>query len=393
MLRDPEVIKQLTIKDFEYFENHPMHIDDKADAMFGSSLFFMHGEKWRDMRSTLSPAFTGSKMRQMFGLIVEIAEDMMTNLKATAQRGERLNWEMRDLCSRYTVDVIATCAFGNKVDSLANKENEFYFAGEKFRKSMQGMKRLIILMLVIACPRLMKALGFSITDRQTEKFLKSMVLETMIEREKKHIIRPDMINILMQVRNHGRVIDSKDDVLADANDGTEISRRNVKHQWTDDELVAQCFLFFIAGFGTVSHLLSFASYELAINTKYQDTLYEEVLELNKSLNGKSLTYDGLQKLKYMDQVISETLRKYPPSVLTDRMCNKNYVLHLDGKQIPIDKGVGFVVPIYALHRDPQYFPNPDVFDPERFSDENKQNIVQGTFIPFGMGPRSCIGEL
>ncbi|PSN29106.1 Cytochrome P450 9e2 [Blattella germanica] len=88
---------------------------------------------------------------------------------------------------------------------------------------------------------------------------------------------------------------------------------------------------------------------------------------------------------------SESLRLYPPSVAMDRHCVKKYTLPAN-PPIEVNPGDGLWVPIYALHRDPEHFPNPDAFDPERFSDENKHNIKPSTYIPFGIGPRICIGS-
>ena len=95
-------------------------------------------------------------------------------------------------------------------------------------------------------------------------------------------------------------------------------------------MTAQCMLFFLAGFETVSGLMCFMAHELAVNPDVQDRLYEEVKEIKKELNGKPLTYEILQKMKYLDMVVSETLRKWPPSIASDRACNKEFVLD-DGK--------------------------------------------------------------
>lgn len=95
--RDPEVIKQLTAKDFGYFEDHRLFIDSDSDKLFGNSLVMMSGNRWRDMRATLSPAFTGSKMRQMFELVSESAENMATYLLKEANAKRKIEWVMKEL--------------------------------------------------------------------------------------------------------------------------------------------------------------------------------------------------------------------------------------------------------------------------------------------------------
>jgi cytochrome P450 family 9 len=156
--------------------------------------------------------------------------------------------------------------------------------------------------------------------------------------------------------------------------------------------MAQCFVFFLAGFDTSSTLLSFAAYELAVNPEVQQKLFQEIQTTNAELAGGNLTYNAVQKMKYLDMVISEALRKWPPAPITDRCCVKDYTLNYEQYNFTIKKGQFFWIPIYALHRDPKYWKNPEKFEPERFSDENKSTINMGTYLPFGTGPRNCIGS-
>jgi len=88
---------------------------------------------------------------------------------------------------------------------------------------------------------------------------------------------------------------------------------------------------------------------------------------------------------------TETLRLYPPAAAVDRVCVRPYTLK-SNPPMEIHPGEVLFVPIIGLHRDPKYYPDPERFDPERFSDENKHNINPLTYLPFGIGPRSCIGE-
>lgn len=141
----------------------------------------------------------------------------------------------------------------------------------------------------------------------------------------------------------------------------------------------------IPGFETSSSLLSYLTYELAVNPEIQKKLRQEI-KATEQESGGMLTYDGLQKLSYLDQVTSETLRKWPSSIITDRVCSKSLNLHVDGKEIEIQEKRMFLIPIYGIHHDPKYFPEPDKFDPKRFSVENRRNITDtGAFMPFGIG--------
>ncbi|KAK9752523.1 Cytochrome P450 [Popillia japonica] len=160
------------------------------------------------------------------------------------------------------------------------------------------------------------------------------------------------------------------------------------------DIAAQAMIFFLAGFDSVSVLMSFMGYELVANPDIQTTLQKEIDDTLTECNGK-LTYEALLKMKYMDMVISETLRKWPAAVITDRVCSKPFTIEpVNPGEAPVHLKPGDVVfiPINAIQRDAQYFSNPDKFDPERFNEENKGNIKPYTYMPFGLGPRNCIGS-
>lgn len=161
---------------------------------------------------------------------------------------------------------------------------------------------------------------------------------------------------------------------------------------TDEDVTAQAFIFFLAGFDTVSTAMCFTVYELALNPDIQQRLYSEINDALGENPNAEVTYETLHKMKYLDMIISESLRKWPPAVFIDRECTKPYRLKADnGKEIVIPTDMGVVIPIMGIHRDPKYYPNPEKFHPERFSDENKSKINMNAYLPFGVGPRVCIG--
>lgn len=350
------------------------------------------------MRATLSPAFTGSKMRQMFDLVSECGAEMAQTFLKRAETGS-VDCEMKDVFSKYTNDVISSTAFGYKVNSFENENNEFYQSGKKFLQ-FGSPKQAFKLVMILLVPKIASFFKMSLVGSKVTTFFRSLVLDTMEHRFKQGIFRPDMINILMNVKK-GNTEGNTFSNITDENNSegfatvqeSSIGSKVVKRVWTDDELVAQCLLFFLAGFDTSSSLLSFTAYEICVNPDIQQRLFEEIQETNKSLDGKRLTYDALQKMKLMDQVISETLRLWPPVPGTDRICVKDYDYDDGQCKFKIEKGVVLTIPIVALHHDEKYFANPKKFDPDRFSDENKDNIMPGTYLPFGVGPRNCIVSL
>lgn len=131
--------------------------------------------------------------------------------------------------------------------------------------------------------------------------------------------------------------------------------------------------------------------ELAANADIQNKLYNEIKSVHDQLAGQPLTYEKLQSMKYMDMVVCETLRRWSIAPFSDRIVNKPYTIELkNGKKINLKIGDGIWIPIVGYHMDSNYFPNPERFEPERFNDENRKTIVQGSYMPFSIGPRNCV---
>lgn len=306
--------------------------------------------------------------------------------------------ELKDVFSRCTTDVIATAAFGIQVNSLQNPTNTFYTMGQK--STTFGIRDILVALTMETFPRLSRSLGLQFFDASQTEFYRSLVHDTMAHRQRENIFRPDMIQLLMEAKTKGciRSDSAEDTATADSfatvqDISTEQLKGNSGRVWSDPDLTAQCFLFFTAGFETTATLLATMCHELAENQAVQLKLRCEIDAARSRLNGGPFTYDVMQSLRYLDMVVSESLRKWPPAIATDRMCVRPYELHDDdGHTLRIRKGDGLWIPIFALHRDPEYWPEPNKFDPERFSDERKGEIQPFTYVPFGVGPRNCIGK-
>jgi cytochrome P450 family 9 len=227
----------------------------------------------------------------------------------------------------------------------------------------------------------MKFLKFSLLEPESARYFKKLIISTFENREQNGSVRPDMLHLLLKAQ--------KGELAED--DNVENSKNIPIKKWNDNELTAQCVTFLGAGFETSATLLSFLSYELAVNPDVQEKLFHEVCSLN---TGDDIGYENLSELKYMDMVISETLRKWPPFTATDRSCTERYTLKTDDGsfETEIEKGKTIWIPVYAIHHDPKYYDNPEKFIPERFSEENKSKIQPFTYLPFGAGNRNCLGN-
>lgn len=139
-------------------------------------------------------------------------------------------------------------------------------------------------------------------------------------------------------------------------------------------------------------LATFISHRLSENSDTQQRLYEECLRIKENLNNEPLNYEALHQMKFMDMIISEALRLCPITTEMKRRATKPYFFkNNNGEKVPIEPGDMIWCPSFVLQNDSQYYANPNVFDPERYNDDNKLLHTPGTYAPYGMGPRDCIG--
>ncbi|KAF5271170.1 hypothetical protein FQR65_LT17685 [Abscondita terminalis] len=374
MVRDLELIKRITVKDYEYFIDHNNLMTEEIEPLMGKSLLNLKGQRWRDMRAALSPSFTSSKMKMMFSLMSDCAEELTQHFRKLNQKLAEV--EIKDIFTRFTNDVIATTAFGLKCNSLEEKNNKFYMMGKITPKF--SVFNLLLMNVGATFPKISKFLQLRVIPQSAADFFTDVINETLTKREKEGLIRPDMISLLMEAR--------KDQIKA--------THCNQKLILTNEDITAQALIFFFGGFETTATLMTFIAYELALNPGVQKRLQEEIDETLLDCKGK-LTYEALHKMKYMDMVVSETIRKWPPGFFIDRLCVKDYIVEPSSsteKQLVIERGTIIQIPIAGIHRDPKFHPNPDEFDPERFNDQNKVTMEPFSYLPFGSGPRVCIAS-
>lgn len=292
-LRDPELFKQIAVIDFDAFEDHRFNFSPEMDSLLGNMVATMSGKRWRKMRSTLTPLFTSSKIRNMFDLVRECAIDARDYLfeHELPARGSECEMATKDFFARISNNIIASCAFGLKIDSLTDRENEFYKTGSKVQ-ALSNMKYFLKIILMRTSPWLTKQLNIQYLDADMHAIFKDIVMHNIETRQANDINRPDLIDLLMRVRQ-ARMKEHATEAKDDEGD------------WSDTELVAQALAWLFGGFDTITWAFASAMYELAVNPSVQQKLLDEVDAVTESVDGKDITYDDLNKMKYLDMVISE----------------------------------------------------------------------------------------
>ena len=163
-----------------------------------------------------------------------------------------------------------------------------------------------------------------------------------------------------------------------------------KKTLSENEIIGQCILFFVAGFETTATTISNCLYNLAVYPEIQERLHAELKSVLSGFDSNSEQYyeTAMTKIPYLDAFVKETLRMCPPLARLQRRVSVDGYM-LAGIRLSKDQEVSIAA--YAVHHNPEYYPEPERFNPERFMPENKHLLVPYTYLPFGAGPRNCLG--
>jgi cytochrome P450 len=154
---------------------------------------------------------------------------------------------------------------------------------------------------------------------------------------------------------------------------------------TDKQVRDEALTLFLAGHETTATALTWTWYLLSQNPRADEKMRSEIRSV---LRDRLPGYNDLPKLRYTEMVLAESLRLYPPAWAIGREVKSSTRIY----NYEVPKGAICLMSPYVMHRNPRYFPDPDRFDPDRFTQEAKQNRPKFAYFPFGGGPRTCIGE-
>nr|CAI5854948.1 unnamed protein product [Callosobruchus analis] len=378
VVTDLDLIKHILQNDFTHFMNHGVYVNEKADPLTGN-LFNLEDARWRNVRVKLTPTFTSGKLKMMFQTMVACTDGLEDLLLETERKHGVI--DIKDILARFTTDVVGSVGFGIECSSLKDPDSEFRKYGRKLFEGQTFLRRMKQLISFVAPRSFLEKINYKQTDPDIERFFLTLVKDTIRYRERNNISRKDFMHLLLQLKNRGKVAED-DEVIENAE---EVQKGTFL---TENQLAAQCFVFFVAGFETSATTMLFALYELAVNQNIQKKLRQHCNEVLDRYDNQ-ITYESIMEMTYLDKVVLETLRKHSPIAGLPRVCTKDYPI--PETDVVLKKGTVVHIPIHAIHRDPDHYPDPDKFDPERFNEENKNKRHQFAFLPFGEGPRICIG--
>ncbi|XP_049871427.1 cytochrome P450 6B5-like [Pectinophora gossypiella] len=367
LVRDLDIMKQILIKDFNLFVDRGVEFSKEG---LGANLFHADGDIWKVLRTKFTPIFTSGKLKNMFPLVSERADMFIENMKKICR--DKPEQDLQSLSKKYTMSTISACAFGL---DIKNDDDTNFAVLEKLDKLI--FKPTYGSELDMMFPGILKKISSSLFPAEVHAFFNDLVKSIFEQRKGVPSNRKDFMDLIIEMRQQ-KIVRANKNV-----DDSEVSL-----ELTDSLIAAQAFVFYAAGFETSSATISFLLYELSQNRDVQDKLIAEIDETLEKCGG-NISFDVLMEMPYLTRVFEETLRKYPIVDPLQRCAQTDY--KIPGTDITVKKGQIVLFPVLGIHHDEKYYPNPEVFDPDRFTPENSRDRHPCAYQPFGVGPRNCIG--
>ena len=330
----------------------------------------------------------------MTPLLQAISRKMHGHVLKLAESDEA--FETKDLAGKFSLDGLASCAFGVETGSFDDEKSEFLHHGKNVFK-FTGKVILKMLMMGITPNFFKKAVtGLGLTNvfnypfaNEHSKFLMNVIEASFKQRRESKTKRNDLLDMMLEAVEGS--LDSVDDDDIHASDQFEkdakilgqIKKKNLSY----DDVIATAILLLAAGYDTTGTALSYIMYDLAINQECQETLYEEITQSGNDVN--KLPYETLQNLPYLDAVIHESMRRHPPIAALERVCTKDYAV--PNSNIVMRPGDLVRLDNIGICFDPEVYPNPMEYNPQRFLKENAAELNPYGFLSFSLGPRNCVG--
>lgn len=346
IVHDPALVKEVMLtKSNSYLNRVSLEkIYHREKVYIYKSLLMMKDDAWKERRRLLSPYFTTSKLLPLLPIFHFQAKLLVEQLK------EKIGtFDIQEAFSCLTADVLGEAGFGTSFELQKKPNNPI----KTHVKNIVGIQQFIYMVFIpfwhiLPIPIIKKYL-------QAQDALRKLC------------------DNVIQMRTRGKI--KKNDLL----------QALIDLELPPLDLIAEAALFLIAGHETTASSLSWVMYNLSKNPEVEKKMVQEIFSVFG--DRENITHEDLDKLQYIDCVINETLRIDPPVLQISRTVSDDSVT-LNGYQFR--RGTKIFVPVWAIHHNPNIWKNPETFDPSRW--ENNFVPPAGTFLPFGYGPRMCIGS-
>ncbi|KAF9054616.1 cytochrome P450 [Panaeolus papilionaceus] len=373
VLPEPEAIVFLAdaaaIKEVSYSRARfpkPIQLYD-AVRFYGNNIIASEGDEWKKIRKIAAPAFSDRNNKLVWEETINIINSLFNEV--WKDRSSITVDHCVDITLPIALFVIGVAGFGRRVswedDDTIPAGHAMTFKGALHVQSKDFYIPMILPKWAMGITKRTCAAGRSVEE--LKKYMAEMI-EQRLQDEK--IERHDLFSSLLEANS-------------EAEDGFTL---------TESEVMANIFIFLLAGHETTAHTLAFTFGLLALYPDEQEKLYHHIKSVLR--DGREPTYEDMNSLTYSMAVLNETLRMFPPITGIPKQAAEDTVLttsNLNGdiKNVVVPKGTYVAISIPGLHYNPRYWSDPEEFQPSRFL---KPDWPRDAFLPFGSGPRACIGR-
>ncbi len=346
----PETIKEILVQKVKHLPKFTNQVR-VLRQWDGNGLVLSEGEFWARQHRLVQPAF---QTKRFEGYVTSMVEKIENLAQRWSGFDSDATFNIEDEMNSLTLAIIAKTLFGADLTSQTSELGKAVAILSE--TAVREMGEVIRLPNWLPLAKIKKKVWAT-------KYVDSTIRKIISERRKTGEDAGDLLSMLLQA------VDSEDS----------------KSQMTDEQARDEAMVLFLAGHDTTASALTWLWYVISRYPEVQKQCYEEIQSV---LQGKNPTFYTVSKLSYLTSVIKETLRLYPPAIgIFAREAKED--MEIGG--YPVPKNSIVYAFSYVTQRDARYFPDPERFDPSRFSVENEKQISPFVYFPFGVGPRACIG--
>ncbi|KAK2712312.1 cytochrome P450 3A9-like [Artemia franciscana] len=341
MLSDLDLVKEVLVSDFNSYRNRNNQLSTQYPE-FSMALQGLKDEEWKQVRSILTPVFTLSKMKHLSKFMADCTERLREVLENSREKNESIN--IHELFARFTSEIISMTALATETHPIKNPLDWFYVNVTKmFQGTMNSVTMLAIYFPLIG-PLIAYLTPFTPFGRIKGSIRKKLVSEISRRKTWRPSI-PDLVQLMLEAR--------------------ESDKEKLTFYLSDNHVIASSIFVLLGGYETTSNALAYTAYCLAVFPEIQDKLYDEIKE---SFPDGKVDLGRIHHIKYLDQVINETLRIFPPSPSFRREVTVDEA-KLGPYRLPRDTVIE--INVFGIHHDPNIWPDPWKFDPSRFIPSDK----------------------
>ncbi|XP_030384203.1 probable cytochrome P450 309a1 [Scaptodrosophila lebanonensis] len=370
LVLDPQLAHEVLVTNFSDFRDTISSTFVgyvRSDRFVIRNPFFTTGDDWKRRRTDIGGGLTSNKLKQAYAIWEQSGNKLLNYMEQLIEKEGNVI-ETRDLCYRYSADAMADFIWGIDAGTLTAGIN----ASSHFQKvsstwTVKVFSNFTLFSQTVIAPFVRKLFQLRFFPKQTDEFFLQLTADAVQMRLKSGsgAQRSDYLSHMVQLMEQKGA--------------------------TNDDLVGHALTVLLDGYETSTGVLYQMLYMLGEYPEVQQKLRAEIVDALAA--DKNISYEQLTTLPYLDQCVNESLRLSSIIGTLTKLCTKATTIDLDnGRKLQVEPGTSIMVPAYQFHNDASYYPEPEVFKPERFENgAHNECTKRGYFLPFGDGPRICLG--